>query len=175
MPGITGIRGTNSAPLLDSIAAMIQHPKPATRIFGVVARAAPRVVLIRRGPTNHVQLITWDTVKHEFHVGQWLKGRIYEQRCDLSPSGQKFIYLAANHKPIGLGTWTAVSRPPYLTALVVWDNRGTWGGGGLFETERTIALNRKLGVQPAKGFSLPADIRAVPIAAWSAGSRFSAT
>src|SRR5262245_56450594 len=102
---------------------------PSTRIFGVMARAAPRVLLIRRGPSKQVALVTWDTVKHQFHLGQWLKGRIYEHRCDLSPKGDLFIYLAANHKG-KLGSWTAISRPPFLTALCLWSNLGTWGGGG---------------------------------------------
>lgn len=144
---------------------MSQPAPPATRIFGVLARAAPRVVLIRRGPSKRVLLLTWDTNRHEFHAGQWLKGRIYEERCDLSPRGEKFIYLAANHKG-KLGTWTAVSRPPYLTALVLWPNMGTWGGGGLFESEHVIALNNQYGLKPAEGFRLPRDMRAVPIGRW---------
>lgn len=139
---------------------------PATRIFGIVAREAPRVVLVRRGPTKHVLLITWDTLKHEFRAGQWLKGRIYEERCDLSPSGEKFIYLAANHKS-PLGSWTAVSRPPFLTALVLWDNLGTWGGGGLFDDERGIALNKRGGLTPETGFQLPEDVKVRPIASWA--------
>jgi hypothetical protein len=144
---------------------MSMPPPPATRIFGVTARAAPRVVLIRRGPSKRVLLITWDTAKHEFHAGQWLKGRIYEERCDLSPSGERFIYLAANHKrPIY--AWTAVSRPPFLTALTLWPNLGTWGGGGLFESERVIQLNNHV-LEPADGFRIPKGIRVVPVAPWA--------
>jgi hypothetical protein len=147
---------------------MLQHSQSATRIFGVVARAAPRVVLIRRGPSKQVLLLTWDTVNHQFHAGQWFKGRIYEERCDLSPSGEKFVYLAANEKP-PLHSWTAVSRPPYLTALCLWKNLGTWGGGGLFESERLIQLNKMGGMNPEEGFRMPKDVRAVPIAPWAGG------
>lgn len=145
---------------------MVASPDPAARVFGVLARAAPRVVLIRRGPSRHVLLITWDTVRHVFRAGQWFKGRIYEERCDLSPKGEHFIYLAANNKG-PLQSWTAVSRPPFLTALTLWPNLGAWGGGGLFESERVIALNSALGVQPAEGFGVPPDVRVVPIARWA--------
>jgi hypothetical protein len=145
--------------------AMSSSATSSTRIFGVMARNAPRVVLIRRGPSKQVLLLTWNTLKHEFHAGQWLKGRIYEERCDLSPLGEKFIYLAAHHKAPPYA-WTAVSRPPYLTALLMWPNLGTWGGGGLFEGERTIAINSHCGLTPSEGFVVPRDIRVVPIGRW---------
>jgi hypothetical protein len=146
---------------------MAAPPDPSTRIFGVSARAAPRVVLIRRGPTKHVLLLTWDTRKHEFHAGQWFKGRIYEERCDLSPQGDKLIYLAANHKG-DLQSWTTVSRPPFLTALALWPNMGTWGGGGLFESDRVIAINSCYpAVTPRSGVRIPKGIRVVPIARWA--------
>ena len=144
---------------------MAAPPDPSTRIFGVIARAAPRVVLIRRGPTKHVLLLTWDTTKHEFHAGQWFKGRIYEERCDLSPKGDKLIYLAASHKG-ELQSWTAVSRPPFLTALALWPNMGTWGGGGLFESARVLQLNSG-SLKPADGFKIPPELRVVPIAPWA--------
>ncbi|MBC8025745.1 MAG: hypothetical protein H7Y89_07125 [Steroidobacteraceae bacterium] len=144
-----------------------ENPRdPATRIFGVVARAAPVVVLIRRGPSKHVLLLTWNTLKHEFRAGQWLKGRIYEERCDLSPSGDKLIYLAANHRG-ELGTWTAISRPPFLTALALWDNLGTWGGGGLFHGERVVSLNKSGSLVPQPGFRMPRGLQIRPVALWA--------
>lgn len=99
----------------------------STRIFGICARESPRVVLIRRGPTKHVLCVLWNTATHEFFAGQWLKGRIYEERCSLSPNGDKLVYLAADQKP-PYYAWTAVSRVPFLTALALWPNMGTWGG-----------------------------------------------
>lgn len=139
---------------------------PATRIFGVAARAAPVVVLFRRGPSKQVFTIKWNTLKHEFHGGQWFKGRIYEERCDLSPSGDKLIYLAGNHK-LPYYAWTAVSRPPYLTALLLWPNIGTWGGGGLFDGERNILLNCGGSLKPADEFRVPKGIHIRPIASWA--------
>ena len=38
------------------------------------------------------------------------------------------------------GTWTAVSRAPWLHALVLWPHGDTWGGGGRFLAPRKVAL-----------------------------------
>src|SRR6185436_20633341 len=34
---------------------------PSTRLFGICARDAERVVILRRGPSKQVLLLTWDT------------------------------------------------------------------------------------------------------------------
>ena len=39
------------------------------------------------------------------------------------------------------GTWTAVSRPPYFSALAIWPAFGYWTGGGFFASDREIILN----------------------------------
>ncbi len=37
-------------------------------------------------------------------------------------------------------TWTAVSKPPYFTALAIWPSLGTWTGGGYFGGDGSIHL-----------------------------------
>jgi hypothetical protein len=37
-------------------------------------------------------------------------------------------------------TWTAVSKPPYFTALAIWPSFGTWTGGGYFDRDGSIHL-----------------------------------
>lgn len=39
--------------------------------------------------------------------------------------------------------WTAVSKPPYLTALALWPKGDCWHGGGLFKSNRLLWLNHK--------------------------------
>jgi len=86
-----------------------------------------------------------------------VQGQDLRHRCDLSPSGNLLVYLAAKHRgPID--TWNAVSKPPYLTALALWPNLGTWGGGGLFEDESTLLLHHDA-PKLAEGFSLPARMK----------------
>lgn len=132
---------------------------PSTRLHAILARKAPAAVVFRRGPSKQVLLIRWDTEKHLFEAGQWFKGRIYEHRCDLSPSGAKLVYFAAKHRE-PFYSWTAVSRPPFLTALALWPKGDCWGGGGLFRNERILHLNHRPGeMDLAAGFRLPGKIK----------------
>ncbi|MGI9426337.1 MAG: hypothetical protein ACR2PA_24375, partial [Hyphomicrobiaceae bacterium] len=39
------------------------------------------------------------------------------------------------------GVWTAISRPPYFTALAIWPSFGHWTGGGTFRTDNFLVLN----------------------------------
>src|SRR4030095_14825414 len=114
--------------------------KPAARLFVLLARAAPVGIILRRGPSKQVLMIRWDTSSDHFEQGQWFRGRIYERRCDLSPSGEKLIYFAASVKP-PFCSWTAISKPPYFTALALWPKGDCWNGGGIFLNEKKILLN----------------------------------
>ena len=118
----------------------MRKSKPAARLFVLLARAAPVGIILRRGPSKQVLMIRWDTSSDHFEQGQWFKGRIYERRCDLSPSGEKLIYFAASFKP-PCYSWTAISKPPYFTALALWPKGDCWNGGGIFLNEKKILLN----------------------------------
>lgn len=117
-------------------------PHPA-RLHVLLARDAPIGVVFRRGPTNSVCTVLWDRRSDVFTVGQWLRGRIYERRADLSPDGKHLIYFALNGKWTSetRGTWTAISRAPWLKAIVLVAKGDTYGGGGLFTSESTYWLN----------------------------------
>ncbi len=123
--------------------------KPPCRLFIILARHAPKAVILRRGPTNWTRLILWNTATDEFAYGQWFKGRIYERRCDLSPDGSKFIYFARKISGRTIANqeytyaWTAISKPPYLTALALWPKGDCWHGGGLFDNDKTVFLNHR--------------------------------
>ena len=62
----------------------------APRLFVIMAARAPLAVIIRRGPASWVQLVLWDTKRDRFTPGSWFRGRIYEEKCDLSPDGELF-------------------------------------------------------------------------------------
>lgn len=115
----------------------------ATRIHVLLAREAPVGVIIRRGPHRQAHLLLWDTRTDAVTPGQWLKQRVYSLRCDLSPDGKRLSYFVLDGQhgtPTG-GTYTAVSRPPYFTALALWPKGDTWHGGGLFVNDHTLWLN----------------------------------
>jgi len=130
------------------------QPSPV-RLYAILARDAPVGVVFRRGPSKSVLLITWNTSNDTFQCGQWLKGRIYERRCDLSPLGNLLLYFAASYRKPYF-SWSAISRPPFLTALALWPKGDGWGGGGHFLSRTQIALNhRDNEMRLAEHFSVP--------------------
>jgi hypothetical protein len=157
-PGILG-----SVELVNPVALAPNTLKlMATRLYFIVARKTPVAVVFRRGPSRQVELLRWNLVTDEVQPGQWLKGRIYERRCDLAPSGDLLLYFAAKYETT-LRTWTAISRVPFLTALALWPKGDAWGGGGLFSSERAIELNhRPEEMALAKGFRLAKRMRVGP-------------
>lgn len=120
-------------------------------LFVIPARDEPVAIILRRGPSHWYHTILWDTRHDTFTHGAWFKGRIYEDKCDLSPDGRLFVYFV--HKRSGEGTvsehaWTAVSRPPWLYALVLWPQNTTYGGGGKFTEPRTLCGVSSNGTHP---------------------------
>ena len=126
------------------------------RLFILLATEAPLGVVIRRGPSSQVLLIKWDLESDTFEHGQWLKARVYERRCDLSPDGNLILYFASDQRR-AMSSWTALSCPPYFTALALWPKNNTYGGGGVFESRSKVLLDRQEWEEGhvAEGFSIP--------------------
>ncbi len=188
-----------------------------TRLNVLFAAAAPRAVILRRGPRAHWRLITWDLRKDVFTPGQWMVGLV--RLCDLSPSGDKIIYWAAQHhrsgairiavrrtpqktfdpltaplsklprpgrrvprylvpnlpgpspqRPARLDTtWTAISTPPYFTALALWPAFGHWTGGGMFHCDRGILIQEPENrMAPIESAPIP---RTIHVASWFSSGR----
>lgn len=108
-------------------------PASKTTTYGIVARDAPTAVILRRGPTRFTRLLRWDLRDDTVRAGQWLIGRVAPGPCGLSPDGELLIYEARK----GTQTFTAVSRPPYFTALAFWEYASPWTGGGFFSANET--------------------------------------
>src|SRR5262249_19012405 len=107
------------------------------RLFVYLARTAPLAVVLRRGPSAWTQLSLWHTDTDTFQHGQWFRGRVYEQRCALSPDGALFVAFArkgpVRPRPAAAAdSWVAGSRPPYFTALALWFGGSTYPPGGYF-------------------------------------------
>jgi hypothetical protein len=120
-------------------------PTSPARLHVILAHEAPIGVILRRGPSRFVQMIKWHTDTDQFEPGQWMKARVYEDKCDLSPDGKLFIYFVhkGNNPRVSkdyMYTWTAISKPPYFTALSLWKEFGTWGGGGHFLDNKTVRI-----------------------------------
>lgn len=126
------------------------------KLFVIPARDEATAVILRRGPSRWYHVIQWDTRRDTFAHGAWFKGRMYEEKCDVSPDGRLLLYFV--HQGSRGGTdftdaWTAVSRTPWLRALALWPQGTTYGGGGRFIDNRTIALRGVLN-PPHKDFPL---------------------
>lgn len=115
----------------------------AARIHVLLASNAPIGVVLRRGPSKRVATLLWDRRHDRFEMGQWLKGRIYERKCDLSPDGKHLIYFALDGKwdREAKGAYTAISRAPFLKALSLFAMGDTYHGGGIWDDDRTYWLN----------------------------------
>jgi hypothetical protein len=113
-----------------------QTTSPA-RVHVLLARDAPTAVVLRRGPSLRVATLGWDRRDDRFTLGQWYRGRITYEKCDISPDGRHWIYFAINGRRLDptLGMYTVLARAPYLKALGLWPVGDTWGGGGLFSAE----------------------------------------
>lgn len=133
--------------VLPNIASSPRNGKNAvrTRLHVYLARRTPVAVILRTGPAKWTEMIRWDVNKDTFERGQWLKGKINAERCDVSPGGGLFLYFTARYSASSndagyTSSWTAVSKPPYFTAVALWPLGNTWGGGGVFLDDHTVLL-----------------------------------
>jgi hypothetical protein len=113
------------------------------RLHVLLARNAPLGLVIRRGTAKSVCTLRWDRKKDRFTLGQWMRGQIYVDTCDLSPDGQHFLYSARKRKHVRADfetfNWTVVSRTPYLKAVAYYPGR--YGGGWfLNDTEYFVPM-----------------------------------
>jgi len=96
-----------------------------------------------------------------FEAGAWFKGSMYPEKCDLSPDGTLLLYFVLQGSKLRTSysdTWTAVSRAPWMDALGLWPQGGTYGGGGRFLTNRHIVIRNNNVIphddHPGKGLTV---------------------
>lgn len=113
------------------------------RLHVLLAREANTALVIRRGPSKTTSTFRWNRSDDTFQLGQWVRARIYERRCDLSPDGKWFIYFAMNGRweSSTKGSWTAISMAPWLKAVTLYGKGDCWHGGGLFTRKKRFWLN----------------------------------
>lgn len=111
--------------------------KPYARIDGLIASEANLAVLIRRAPGRWVRLYTWSFDDDVVVAGDWIRGRVYSHRADVSSNGR---YLAvfiwgipgANHDAI------VICNPPSATPVAKWNVDGSYGGAGIWESNESF-------------------------------------
>jgi len=93
--------------------------RSAARVEAIIARNAAVAVIFRRGPSRRVRMLKWNLRSDRIEEGQWIEAGVPVTRCDLSPNGELVACFVASYRRRP-GTWTAISRPPFFTALAVW-------------------------------------------------------
>lgn len=111
---------------------------PLIRLHLFFATENDRALILRQGPSRQFRMILWHRDTDTFEDGQWIKSKVYVERCGLSPDGRHFIFFALDGRwsSDARGSFTALSRPPYWTALALFPEGDTWGGGGVFLDDR---------------------------------------
>ncbi|MDJ0637418.1 MAG: hypothetical protein QNJ20_01185 [Paracoccaceae bacterium] len=108
--------------------------KPIIRLHLFFATENDRAVILRQGPSRQFRMILWHRDTDTFEDGQWIKNKVYVERCALSPDGQHFLYFILDGKwnSDAMGSYSVLSKPPYWTALSLFRQGDTWTGHSLF-------------------------------------------
>jgi hypothetical protein len=139
-------------------------PTPPPRLFVIFAKAANEAIIFRRGPSQWYHVIRWDTQNDKFHPGAWIRGRLYPERCDLSPDSELLLYFVHQGRRLGseyTDAYNAISRTPWLDALGIWPQGTTYGGGGRFTDNISAVLRcnpvQALAKHPGAGLNISFD------------------
>jgi hypothetical protein len=110
------------------------NTQPQRRLYLYFATENDRAVILLRAARRLWAMILWDRAAGTFTEGQWLKREIDPALCQISPDGRHFLYNVRYNRPNDAATesYTAISRPPYFTALALFAQGWIPGWGGCF-------------------------------------------
>jgi hypothetical protein len=130
-----------------------QRLPPAGRLYVLVAAKADVALVLRRGPSEWWHLLQWDLARLTVTPGAWFHGNLYARRCDISPDGRLFGYFALKMggDPQWPDAYCAVSKAPWLEALVAWKTCGTWTGGCQFSANGEFHIRACVEERPFHG------------------------
>ncbi|VEP12276.1 hypothetical protein H1P_1400004 [Hyella patelloides LEGE 07179] len=121
--------------------------KTIPKIRGYIATKKNIIVFLYRRSNKITYLISLDYQKgrESIQIGSRFYGRIYPNRCDISPDGTYFLYFAMGKSQQQyekkLYCWTGICMPPKITANMLFAHQDTWGGGGRFVDDKTIFIS----------------------------------
>jgi hypothetical protein len=115
---------------------------PACRLYVLVAAQAEVALVLRRGPSGWWHLLHWDLARLSLTSGAWFHGNLYPRRSDISADGKLFGYFAlkGDAKSQWPDAYCAVSKVPWLEALVAWKTCGTWTWGCQFSQNGELRI-----------------------------------
>lgn len=134
------LRSQDHTPESDAVFGSAVPLPGLPRIFCVTDPESRVAAVIEKRPRKWWRLGRWDLVSGKYDEGAWFCGRLYPQRCDLSPGGRWLSYFACKYGsawPAG-ESYQAISRLPWLKALAAWSECGTWSSGLHFVADPTV-------------------------------------
>lgn len=119
----------------------------------IPASAAPVAAVIRQGPSRRFQVLRWDLDTFELEPGGVLRGKLLVSACNVSPDGKLFGYSAIGVRAPD-SPWFeffAVSKLPWLTALVAWRTCGTYLSRCRFGEDGSVWMRGVIEEEPFHG------------------------
>lgn len=122
--------------------------KNTPKIRGFLASEACKGLFLyrRSSKTTYLVSFTYDKKRDKMRLGSGFYGKLYPNRCDISPDGTDFIYFAMGASLRQYGAkftcWSAICKQPEIKAQWFLGQNDTWGGGGVFLNNRTVYVNR---------------------------------
>lgn len=132
----------------------MQDQQTTCRLYVLVATKAAVALVLRRGPSDWWHLLRWDLAGLVLTPGAWFRGNLYPRRCDISPDGHLFGYFALKSSvtaPEWPEAYFAVSKVPWLEALVAWKTSGTWTSGCEFSEAGKLGISGCIEEKPFHG------------------------
>ena len=132
---------------------MSSPDRPAGRLYVLVAAESQSALVLRRGPSDWWHLLRWDLATLTLTPGAWFHGTLYPRRCDISADGKLFAYFArkSSSHPEWPESYCAVSKLPWLEALVAWKTGGTWTGSCEFSPSGDLSISACIETAPFHG------------------------
>lgn len=126
---------------------------PDLRLHLFHAAQAERSVILRQGPNRLWRMIAWDRRDDTFTLGEWVRLKIYPERCALSPDGAHFLWFGLDgqwDRP-AKGAYTAISRPPAFKPVALFPQGDTWGGGGYWVDHKRFVVQSGVATEDILG------------------------
>ncbi|KIC11896.1 hypothetical protein RA19_04495 [Leisingera sp. ANG-M1] len=118
----------------------MEAPRRELHLF--FAEENSSAAVLYRAKNSLYRLIAWDTDGDKFVPGQWVKTRVFETACALSPDGKYFIYSAMHRGTPDV--FTALSIAPYFTALEFRTGLLDLEAGGYFLDPETLTFRHSM-------------------------------
>jgi hypothetical protein len=127
-------------------------PSASPRLHVIRAEGADVAAVFCRISAKKWQLFTWRLRSRGLEPGGTFRGILYPRRSTLSVDGTYLHYHALTGQRSPWGTFSAISKLPWLTALAAFETGGTWTSArSIFISGRMEQIARPCTIQMVDG------------------------